>query len=1388
LNALSKFIPKAISQLGAKVNILADDRELERINSTTLVYVATNIKLFVEAFSIEDRMFFEHFVVHASTLAASKSILVEHFLDRERAQQPEGQGWVTQQQLILSLVKVAGKISRLLRLGSENHSTLEELTEAAQALQAADRSPAAELILLLDFFEAESVIPIYKLVLVPLSDPLQKGSRLMQIDPGFPASAVRIQEVPERSPAWGLVFPGDELSFVHGEAATDRQPVQDYLSSLVPGVRELMLTVRVCPPKALGCNNIEDAAAIVTDLAQALELHGLRDPLVRLVGNDEGQSGTLQRLNFACTGVDQADVEFEQLRNLAYELCSADGVWTAEECSTKLMRIRSLLCPGHNTESDLHRYALKGILSLFEYLAGAIKVWEFVEGHPEFIAHDGIGYSHLFEEKVEEFLTDLGGEDHKVLLGFQPVVQWVAVLVSFHKQPFNKLMRAICDSSGIMKHACRPIERQPFHELSIAESNMEFLADLFTTGLGGLDRVIGQFCSIAAGCTYVFDLELSKLLISYIDSKKQHTTELSHDMVLDFEQRLGFVQHEEQARQHHIDEYLMQLQEYRRLLTLMRELHVLGHQSWAPRYHLLLMHNYTNGASAGDNTVPEDEQQPEGQERVVNPTPAMVGDQPNRHLRVEDLIALEQTLTMWKEKLDSVSKDNEFLCFFSLATARRIDKLIAQNASYELALLICPLLPRFLENFNNLLIACKRQLSARNFAEHSESSQSGAARVAPDWPDRAASLLKDVFGALEGDQTVRAVYEKGGTIETVQLNRRAEAKVLGPKRYSAQTSHPTLLRLLLVIFGAQPPLPYQILWCHPQTTARSLHAFVERTRLKETQQFVLLQVDQLRKGLQYDLLNLLLRTREQPDAALSNLHIIETGRCVLQSATWILPQDTDGICAKVDLKMGLKRWAYSDSCMASEGLKCFCGPPGSGKTYQLRHQIRSLGSDVDSYTVSITEAFCLKDVTRELHGKALQSIGRKIALCFHLNIGKFKDTEIAEWTCLMERISRFFFDLVILKSVEDPESGQLFNVPPGSELQVFVELPDRHSHLDEHDVKFASRQAKFDTDIPVLAAVGCFVDASTKPFDVTPEALHVAKYLMSYENGTIDQLYGGGGTKNSVMFVLDDSGSMNNGRLEICKKCIQQQICATRLKEGDHAGLTLLNTRSSEVPLGPWGEHHRELLNQQLQQVHADNGTPLWEAFQRAVNVCLQHDHGSRVPWIIALTDGQANTPVPDSLYQRLRTTDAGRKLRVLFITVGLPSNSETFRDIHRVCVRGRGEGNDIIPADGGLAAVEHAWSTVGDRLTVSQRIEKQGASVTHDECVRLLRKYMRLNEHSSWSRLQQTFWIKYLHRRCGILASSEKFNKNKSLAKFGSTTMRVMLQEVELALSNDII
>ena len=250
--------------------------------------------------------------------------------------------------------------------------------------------------------------------------------------------------------------------------------------------------------------------------------------------------------------------------------------------------------------------------------------------------------------------------------------------------------------------------------------------------------------------------------------------------------------------------------------------------------------------------------------------------------------------------------------------------------------------------------------------------------------------------------------------------------------------------------------------------------------------------------------------------------------------------------------------------------------------------------------------------------------------------------------------------------------------------------------------------------------------------------------------------------------MLDNSGSMDGSKLETCKRAMLTDIFPNRLHETDRVGLIVFDhSINRRIDLGPWNGSHRSGLESSLRAVRSAGGTQMWNALSETIRMFSASDNSK---WLVALTDG-ASDGRPDEVHRQLRTA-AGQAIRVLFITVGLGSGPENL--IRRTCMRATGD--EMISANGGMAELQKAWQTVGDRLTVSQKIMKQGEQITPAECGQLLRRHMKLD---GWSRLKQRHWIRYLFRRCEILASSEKFNKNKDFPHFGSTTMKIMLDEV---------
>jgi uncharacterized protein YegL len=190
----------------------------------------------------------------------------------------------------------------------------------------------------------------------------------------------------------------------------------------------------------------------------------------------------------------------------------------------------------------------------------------------------------------------------------------------------------------------------------------------------------------------------------------------------------------------------------------------------------------------------------------------------------------------------------------------------------------------------------------------------------------------------------------------------------------------------------------------------------------------------------------------------------------------------------------------------------------------------------------------------------------------------------------------------------------------------------------------------------------------------------------------IDTPYAGcvippGGPKE-VVFVLDDSGSMDNGRLTTCKQSLLDDILRTKLQAHDRAGLVTLN--SGSVPLATYSNAQRQALENTITDLQPYGATPLWQAMSQAISMLTSQANSQ---WIVALTDGAAGDD-PSAVGTALRT-DAGRTIHVLFITVDLSSaDMSEIRD-----TIWRDDSDSIIPANGGLGAITQAWTQAGERL-----------------------------------------------------------------------------------------
>ena len=408
----------------------------------------------------------------------------------------------------------------------------------------------------------------------------------------------------------------------------------------------------------------------------------------------------------------------------------------------------------------------------------------------------------------------------------------------------------------------------------------------------------------------------------------------------------------------------------------------------------------------------------------------------------------------------------------------------------------------------------------------------------------------------------------------------------------------------------------------------------------------------------------------------------------------------------------------------------------------------------------------------------------------------------------------------------------MFNVPSACHWTVIVEIPDRHGHVDEPPQAALTLNTGLWKELPVIACVGEQQHPSNL-FDLDQDTSgdmvavrDVCKYLSALEDGTIDELYSGGGgvpSSKEIVCVIDQSSSMGSicrghvedlenavTRLQVCKDSLRGEVLG-RLTEQDHISLVAFDHEINPVadtPLASWEDDgHRQRVFDALDAIEPRGATRMYKALRHALQRLRSSPTGSRSKWLVALTDGDShdsNSEVHDEVESLLRDAE-GLNIRVLFITVGLdPSDEEDQEIVQRIRdTIEREEGVDqLFSAEASAEALEEAWQKVGSVL-VSEKIEAK--DLTDEECHRLLHKAMGLHssetsadplaeavqrsthgERREWSMLKQAYYVRYLQRRCHILRSSDKFNRNESFQQFGSSTMSIMIEEAHHALSDD--
>eukprot|EP01040_Poterioochromonas_malhamensis_P005804 gene5804-6244_t len=1046
-------------------------------------------------------------------------------------------------------------------------------------------------------------------------------------------------------------------------------------------------------------------------ITKILDLVVLREALIPFFLGERNESGValprLEFLKFLCADPNK-DGDYMNLLQLLQNMENSKVMekWDAEKCQEMLSALLNCFA------DDVNHHQVLGILNLINNAAQCTKVWEFFLQRPDFISPEGLGYSNSLNDKLEDFLTELGGEDAKIVNNFCTVGHWVAILIHHLQTPFKQLIQSLLESTKIRNQLDSTSDTQRFSQLLLANEHMDYIGDLMQYGLSSLDIVLSQLKSIQLFCIYHFDAETVELTLEYYDVKRNQIVILSKDELQDFQQRLEFVQREKNALTYDVPAFVGRLDTFRKKILLLHELFLLGHPKYNSKLYSL---------------------------RCGDPKTRSRSKFTETDLKLKELENLETELRMWEEKLNHVMKENPLMTLFTKEQAKTIAQMTSQHhLMYSLAHL-------FDESSRFVNETIDKCLQA---AQPLQSSH--------DWVA--------TFSAIINCLTFSANLRKELLPSAAAINDYQNCT-----RFICRSNGNSLMKCLTKIFArsSASPMAVQLLWCYFNVTSNDLKEFLNRALSFPQMNFTLVRFDLLSLSQQQMVLKFMLEHHE-----LKNLHCIENGNSVLQSASWMPVINAEDHLGDFDYLSKIKDWTKSN-----QNNLCFHGPAGSGKTFHLRkwmHQSRAQG--FVAHLISITEQFDWKRILQSIYNAFVS--GEKVLLAFQINIGKFRDNdgEIKQWKRLVESINVLFFHLLVIRGFSFLNSEIIFNIPLTANCLIGLEFPDLAAHVEgpiglEDLFSFISRE------VPVVSTTFQFQDASSFALELSSEAIHVCKYLKAFDNGSIDKLYSHEGGEKDVMIVLDISGSMGGMPLDTCQKCLINDILAKRINSGDRVGLILFQSVVTQ---------HIDLTSDKSQVIRAvqaaaaGGGTQMWAAIDQGLSSLLR-ETSSRRKVLIALTDGETGDTA-NTLAGTLR--GIGEKVQTLFITIGLSSSYEA--PIRQCCIRDP-KRDFIISADNGVAEIEKAWKDVGELLTVSQRIEKEGENIQLEECRSLLSKYMKIaNVRNSWSRQHEIFWIRYMHRRCGILASSERFNKNQDLPKFGSTTMSIMLQEVDRALSSD--
>eukprot|EP00731_Ephydatia_muelleri_P026772 Em0018g872a len=317
-----------------------------------------------------------------------------------------------------------------------------------------------------------------------------------------------------------------------------------------------------------------------------------------------------------------------------------------------------------------------------------------------------------------------------------------------------------------------------------------------------------------------------------------------------------------------------------------------------------------------------------------------------------------------------------------------------------------------------------------------------------------------------------------------------------------------LIPMILSIFGGVPE-PFQIFRCQSSSTQEELDLFLQRAAEFPITHLIL-EVNKLPFQLQEHLMKFYLEI-EHTQSVQTHVHLclqyIETKPSSLRDVPWIIVEEHK-------MEPGGMRKVQCDQ-LAQSLVQLVFGNAGDGKTHYIKRQLKQCPS---SCTISVNEAFSPLGAIKKLRQlpsdkpecaiffnfTLLPPVGKSFSLHNCFENPESEDKQTAEHTLyhrLIEVISWFFFDLLILGYVEDRDTGLSFHLPGGLDWVIYVEVPSRDLTMTPDKML-----EQFCSDIPTLGLLGTSHHVC-EPFIMDEEVQLVCKYLKAYKEKEIDRLY-----------------------------------------------------------------------------------------------------------------------------------------------------------------------------------------------------------------------------------------------------------------------------------------